>query len=203
MVRSNLALGTTLRTLFATDADSSGSPTFTISSGNFDYDGDGSSAFAIDSSTGAVSVTDADDVSKHPFSFLELTVQVTDSGGLASDTVVKAHLDSPNLLYAEASTHSSATGWRNLGWFGNFHSQSSGWIYHAEQGWLYLSDDASLDSLWFWDAGLQAWIWTNELLFPYVYLYDSSVASRRWLYFATSGDPKQYYDYATQSWTTK
>ena len=196
--RTNLTLGATLRTLSATDLDGAGSTNFSISSGNFDYDGDGTSAFVVDSFTGEVSVADPDDISKHPFSSVELTVGVTDAGGLSSDTLVKAYLDAPNLLHAEASEGSS-TSWRNLGWFGNFHSQSSSWIYHADQGWFYISDDADLNSIWLWDASLQTWIWTNQTVFPYVYRYDSS----SWIYFATTGDPKQYYDYSTQSWKTK
>ena len=103
VAKSSLTLGSTLRTLTATDKDNTGTSTFAIASGNFDYDGDGTDAFDINPSTGAVSVADADDISQPPFSFLEMTVKITDSGGLASNTLVKAYLDAPNVLYAEGN----------------------------------------------------------------------------------------------------
>ncbi len=203
VAKSSLTLGSTLRTLTATDKDNTGTSTFAIASGNFDYDGDGSDAFAVDASTGTVSVTDADDVAQHPFSFLEITVKVTDSGGLASNAMVKAYLDAPNVLYAEGTSNDSASGWRNLNWFGDFFAPTSGWVYHGEQGWLYLPEGTSLDSMWLWDAGFGAWIWTNETLYPYAYLYDSNSANRRWIFFGSYGVSNQYYDFSSQSWTTK
>ncbi|MGA0199449.1 MAG: cadherin domain-containing protein, partial [Prochlorotrichaceae cyanobacterium] len=70
----------------ATDADEGDSLTYSITGGNEDPDEDQKAAFAIDTSTGQITVNDADDLAL--LDVFNLTVTVTDSTGLKDTTQV-------------------------------------------------------------------------------------------------------------------
>ncbi|ERN42465.1 cadherin domain protein [Rubidibacter lacunae KORDI 51-2] len=78
------ANGTFVGTVVATDPDDD-ALTFAIASGNVDADGDGIAAFAIDESTGDITVADSDDLDFETRDRFELVVSATDPDGL-SDT---------------------------------------------------------------------------------------------------------------------
>ena len=68
-------------------------------------------------------------------------------------------------------------GWKYLAWFGSFQDVGSGWIWHAEHGWLYVSG-TSPSSLWLWSSRL-GWLWTSDSVYPFLYRSDTVA----WLYY--------------------
>jgi hypothetical protein len=83
-IAENSAVGTVVGTVVATDPDDD-PLTFAITSGNFDIDGDGTSAFAIDGNTGEITVADTGDLNFEDTNEFNLTVEATDPLG-ESDT---------------------------------------------------------------------------------------------------------------------
>ena len=71
----------------ATDQDANTNLTYSITAGNTDVDGDGTLAFAIDSSSGEITVNDSGDLDfENAVNTFDLTVQVSD--GELSDTAI-------------------------------------------------------------------------------------------------------------------
>ncbi len=87
-------------------------------------------------------------------------------------------------------------GWKWFDWFGYFNINSSPWIYHSTLGWLY-AYGTSTDSIWFWDAQMNAFWWTSRTTYPY--LYRASDGS--WLYYQEgSSNPCWFYNFNTGRW---
>lgn len=84
-------------------------------------------------------------------------------------------------------------GWRTSPWFGNFIAYQSGWIFHADLGWLFAHSGESND-LWVWSKEHQ-WLWTSNGVYPFLYQNSSS----NWLYFLKKKDGiARFYDYSTR-----
>ena len=81
------ANGTLVGTVTATDFEND-PLTYTITAGNIDSDSDGNLAFAIDGTTGAITVNDSGDFFGKNSSQFDLEVTVTDSGGLSNTSKV-------------------------------------------------------------------------------------------------------------------
>lgn len=67
--------------------------------------------------------------------------------------------------------------WRTT-WMGLINDTYFPWIYHPENGWIYIN--GSNDSLWLHDARNQRWLWTNRMLFPSLYDPESG-AMHHWI----------------------
>jgi Ca2+-binding RTX toxin-like protein len=80
--------------MVASDADGD-AVTFSITAGNSDVDGDGRRAFAIDSSTGRITVNDSGDLNYEGTSSFNLTVQASD-GDLSSTATAAVNLSNVN-----------------------------------------------------------------------------------------------------------
>jgi Ca2+-binding RTX toxin-like protein len=93
-VAENSAFGTVVGTMVASDADGD-AVTFSITAGNSDVDGDGRRAFAIDSSTGRITVNDSGDLNYEGTSSFNLTVQASD-GDLSSTATAAVNLSNVN-----------------------------------------------------------------------------------------------------------
>ena len=93
-IKENNPLGSSVGTLVATDPESS-ALTYSIADGNTDIDGDGFSAFVIDSSTGAITVNDVDDLNFEGRSSFNLTVLAFD-GALSSSAIATVNLTNVN-----------------------------------------------------------------------------------------------------------
>ncbi|SVE54166.1 uncharacterized protein METZ01_LOCUS507020, partial [marine metagenome] len=75
---------------------------------------------------------------------------------------------------------------------GAFLPYSSGWLYHADLGWLYAQPDGN-DGLWLWMEG-KGWLWTNPATYPYLFRHEGST----WLYFLKRKDGRaHFYNQAT------
>jgi|GEM_PF-2348758 len=79
-IEENSPNDTSVGTVQATEPDEGQSLTYDITNGNPDTDGDGEAVFAIDSTTGEITVNDSDDLNFEVTSEVTLAVEVTDSG---------------------------------------------------------------------------------------------------------------------------
>jgi Ca2+-binding RTX toxin-like protein len=83
---------TSVGTVTATDIDAGDTLTYAITAGNSDPDGDSNRAFVIDSATGEITVNDSDDLDFETTPTFNLTVTVTDVGGLSDTATIKINL---------------------------------------------------------------------------------------------------------------
>jgi len=102
-------------------------------------------------------------------------------------------------LWDNAST---IDGWKS-NWLGIFYSDSNseGWIYHQDLGWLY-AQGTNESSIWFyWPE--QGWFWSNNTFFPLIWGSQHS----NWYYYyfvpATSSTQSSpwLYSFTTASWS--
>jgi len=97
--------------------------------------------------------------------------------------------------WADAKQLDGAPGWWESPWFGTFYKSDSGWLLHAELGWVYPSPGRD-GSLWLWKESL-GWVWTGEKLYPFLY----SVQELEWMYFYGSWEQKRLlYRYGAGEW---
>ncbi|WP_255144978.1 FG-GAP-like repeat-containing protein [Synechococcus sp. ATX 2A4] len=83
---------TSVGTVTATDIDAGDTLTYVITAGNSNPDGDSNLAYAIDSTTGEITVNDSGDLDFETTPTFNLTVEVTDSGGLSDTAAIKVNL---------------------------------------------------------------------------------------------------------------
>ena len=87
-------------------------------------------------------------------------------------------------------------GWKWLQWFGTFNTDNSPWIYHQTLGWLY-AYGTTQDSIWFWDDTMNAFWWTSQTVYPYMYRASDGA----WLFYEQgSSNPRWFYNYSTGKW---
>jgi len=145
------------------------------------------------SSSGALSITDPDDLTPYAATTLDVTVTLSDGKGMSS--AVQGTLQVDNLLSLTSSPITGKSGWADSSWMGGFYSAGSSWVYRPTLGWLFVSPDNS-NGYWFWDSGLNAWWWTKSDVFPHFYRSDKG-----WSYWNLDGNSRLYYDYTSKSWT--
>jgi len=92
----NSPTSTAVGTITATDVDAGDTLTYAITAGNSNPDGDSNLAFAIDSATGKITVNDSDDLNFETTPTFNLTVKVTDAGGLFDTAAIKVNLTNIN-----------------------------------------------------------------------------------------------------------
>ncbi|MCC5839214.1 MAG: formylglycine-generating enzyme family protein [Opitutales bacterium] len=80
-------------------------------------------------------------------------------------------------------------------WFGSFQETGFGWIYHAEHGWAHPADLPSGEFWWF-DLGLQRWLWTAETVYPWIYAGSSA---NEWLLLQPNGQPGERFFYQSEA----
>lgn len=182
--------GKQLASLSATDADDH-TITYSITSANFDLDGDGTPPFTI-SAEGILSISDTDDLTPYAATTMEVTVLLDDGNDMNS--TVQGSLQVDNLLSLSSSAISGKSGWADSSWLGNFYSAGSSWVFHPAMGWLYVSPD-NANGFWFWDKVLNTWWWSKPGVFPHFYRNDT-----RWSYWDLSGSSRRYYDYDEKAW---
>ncbi|MFO7724960.1 MAG: chondroitinase-B domain-containing protein, partial [Oceanipulchritudo sp.] len=83
-------------------------------------------------------------------------------------------------------------------WFGAFQVSLNGWLKHVELGWINVDAVDSAASMWIWSDHLQAWVWSNEDLFPII--YDS--VGERWIVLLVQGGNAFIYDFETATWVS-
>ena len=184
--------GNQITILSAADADGD-QITYSITSSNFDLDGDGTPPFTV-SASGALSISDTDDLTPYAASTMEIKVSLSDGKGMSS--TVEGSIQVDNLLSLSSTPVSGKTGWASSSWLGNFYSAGSSWVYNASMGWLFVSPD-NAGGYWLWDSVLEIWWWTKPDVFPHFYRNDTG-----WSYWSLSGNSRLYYNYTTKSWVS-
>ena len=101
---------------------------------------------------------------------------------------------------AEAGLWDDATdlgnGWRELSWFGVFNIDSDPWIFHSEHEWMYAFGTETSD-ITFWDEAMQAYWWTSDVQYPYVYRFSDEA----WLFYQMDSiSPRWFYNHSTEAW---
>ena len=89
-----------------------------------------------------------------------------------------------------------ATGWKKTNWFGNYYDNEDNWLYHSQIGWIYKSFNNFVT--WFHIPKLNAWAYTNQNVFPY--MYDNT--EQKWIYLSNSGTSTIYYKYENENWSS-
>lgn len=184
--------GNQLASITGADADGD-AISYSITSRNFDLDGDGTLPFSI-SSTGVLSISDPDDLTTYAATMMEVAVSLSDGKGMSS--TIKGSLLVDNLLSLTSSPLSDKAGWATSSWLGSFYSSGSSWVYHPSLSWLYVSPDNS-NGFWFWDSAFNGWWWTKPDVFPH--FYHNTMG---WSYWDLSGNARLYYDYSSKTWVT-
>ena len=108
---------------------------------------------------------------------------------VGSDTAVVAHFSSDWTNVSDLSSD-----WKNTTWFGNYYDNGDNWLYHEQMGWVYKSFVNFVT--WFHLPKLNAWAYTNQNIFPY--LYNHSL--QKWIYVANAGTSPVYYKYENDAW---
>jgi hypothetical protein len=103
-VDENSTSGTEVGIITATDPENE-ALTFAIANGNIDPDGDSNLAFAIDSSTGTITVNDKDDLDFEVIPTFNLEVTATDLGSLTNTADITVNLNdvSPAVFDTESN----------------------------------------------------------------------------------------------------
>jgi hypothetical protein len=109
-------------------------------------------------------------------------------------------------------TSTIPTGWHQSIWFGWFYREperssffglttigeegqdSAIWTYHADHGWLYL-DELKASGSFYWDQGLQAWVWASARTYPWLYLDGEG-----WVYFLDEAEGRWFFSASTENW---
>jgi hypothetical protein len=83
-------------------------------------------------------------------------------------------------------------GWKWLDWLGFFTVMDQGWIFHEHHGPLRFHG-ASPDDITVWDKNMNAFWWTSDLLYPYIYRF----ADQTWLFYEKgSSNPRKFYNFS-------
>ena len=88
--------------------------------------------------------------------------------------------------------------WYESTWYGWIYQAADfdGWIYSSTQGWQYVSDGNTADSVYVYDIGTGSWLWTSDAFWPYFYDY----ADNSWYCFVEGTTPsRSFYSYKTAS----
>lgn len=87
-------------------------------------------------------------------------------------------------------------GWHWLDWFGYFNLDNDPWIYHQAHGFLYPLGELT-ESVVFWDAAMNAFWWTSDTQYPYVYRFSDG----EWLWYQEgSSDPRWFLRLTDGAW---
>ncbi len=87
-------------------------------------------------------------------------------------------------------------GWNESGVMGYFYGVPPGWIYHQDQGWLYIPTGSTASSIWM-DSQDMGWLWTS--MTAYSFMYRSADGAWLW-YEKDTKDPKWFYNLTAAKW---
>jgi hypothetical protein len=78
-------------------------------------------------------------------------------------------------------------------------SQGLGLVTYLDQ----MKQTEPYTSQWYYQAGM-GWMWTNKVIFPFIYLAPKNGGQGGWLYFSQLADQENpsFFDYATETWVT-
>jgi hypothetical protein len=89
--------------------------------------------------------------------------------------------------------------WFLSDWFGYYSTAIAPWIYHGLHGFLYHYPSSTNESMFVYDDAMRAWWWTNETVYPFLYVFDPPADNAQtdieaeWLfYFDGSSAPRSF-----------
>ena len=171
---------------------------YSIIDGNQDFDLDGNKTFSL-SESGKLSVRDHKDFISQANQSINLNISLSDSEGKQS--FVSGQLELGNCLVLNSLSNIYNNKWFDSGWFGQFFSFESEWLYHSQLGWLYVQVDQTNEGFWFWDPYFQGWWWTSPQVFPYYFI--SSENMNQWHYLNLNSQNLQFFDFKSQKWSQR
>ena len=93
--------------------------------------------------------------------------------------------------YLAKDSTSIVGNWKSSTWFGYYHDDGSGWVYHEDLEWIYPSSPDG-NSIWIF-VPLLDWAWTRQDLFPWMYFNKL----QNWRYY---NQENGFYDYNKNAW---
>jgi hypothetical protein len=63
-------------------------------------------------------------------------------------------------------------GWFFSEWFGAYNTTQAPWLFHAQHGFIYRYPESTNASLFIYDDAMGAWWWTNESVYPSLYVFN-------------------------------
>lgn len=98
-------------------------------------------------------------------------------------------------IWGDCAAH--ADNWYASPWYDWFNAAYYPLMWHAEHGWQTCAG-SNPQSVMFYDHGLQAWIWTGSVQYPFIYRFG---AEPGWLFYFKGSQPGErwFYDYAADS----
>ena len=152
-------------------------------------DGDGDLTSSI--------VVGGDTVDVNAVGTYEITYDLTDSANNAATRVKRTvQVVEAGTLWVGGETTDLGNSWKESNWLGTLHDTGTGWIYHVEHGWLYVSGDDE-SALWLYDESL-GWIYSGKNLYPNVYRQSQA----GWLYYFQHDGTRYFWDYDNSGWAS-
>ena len=96
-----------------------------------------------------------------------------------------------SLDYLSEDEISISADWKQNYWFGYYHDDGSGWIYHQELGWIY-PNSTDENSIWLYLDELD-WAWTRSDFYPWLYFHKLE----NWRFYENE---LGFYDAQTENW---
>lgn len=102
-----------------------------------------------------------------------------------------------NRLSAATDAQAFEDGWFQSDWYGWFNELDQ-WARHLEHGWQFFGS-GSADSLFVFDFGLNAWLWTRASDYPLLYAFTPR---DDWLLYLPGGtaDNRWFFSYGQNAW---
>jgi hypothetical protein len=102
-----------------------------------------------------------------------------------------------NRLSAATGAQAFGDGWYQSDWYGWFNELDQ-WALHLEHGWQFFGS-GSEDSLFVFDFGLNAWLWTRASDYPLLYAFPPR---DDWLLYLPGGtaDNRWFFSYGQDAW---
>ena len=120
-----------------------------------------------------------------------ITVSVSDGNGGSDQITFQLTVTPAPTLWADINTTDLVNGWKSSNWFGVFHDNNNGWVYHIDHGWIYTTGTDET-AVWIFDPTL-GWLYTGNDIYPFIFRNSS----QNWLYFfKNEGGTRQFWDYS-------
>ena len=82
-------------------------------------------------------------------------------------------------------------GWKFSDWFGSYNDSTAPWMFHAEHGFVFVFEESTPESVFYFDLTANGWFWTNATSYPSLFSFPRNA----WIfYFVGSTGPRNFVD---------
>ena len=82
-------------------------------------------------------------------------------------------------------------GWMRSDWLDDFNTGFFPWIFHAQHGWTFVSEESAPDSVFLFDLSTEGWFFTSSAIYPNLFNFGRN----SWVfYFEGTAGPRQFVD---------